>query len=156
MIIRYDINEEDLYSKIEEEVSMVASRAYGENGEPLYDGISLKSRNKPEIYRAIEDAVIALVKRLRVVAVYHDEAQGPRAKIRRAIAFHLPDVESGHETITKDEITRYVVLSACAAWFQESYPDKVEEYSGRSVVSLDKVVSLALTRKPLTQRIQNL
>ena len=49
--------------------------------------------------------------------------------------------------MVEDEITRYIVLNVCAAWFQERWSAKAEEYAARGQVAMDKAVTMLKTIK---------
>lgn len=126
-----------LYPLIYEEVSRVANEAYDEEGNPLYDGIIITSADMATIVRLEDDAIDALLKRTI------DISRQDLAFLR----FDVPDFKEDLTDATKTEITRYIVMNVCAAWFQSRIPSKVEEYALRGQAAMDKAVTYLKTIK---------
>ena len=143
----YLINSPSLYDKIDEEISRVAANEYTDGGDPMYDHIVLHSNDRGEISRLQGDAVNTLVKRnYDIITIVPNNSQG-----LPGLQFNVPDLDTTTEDIIRDEITRYIVLNTCAAWFQARAKDKVEEYTNRGQVALDKAVAMLHTRKAPTR-----
>lgn len=134
----YSIDRGKLYLLIFEETSRVAASAYTEDGGSLYDNIVLTSADGNEIERLEDDAVNTLVKRTA------DICKPGSGSLR----FDVPDFDASLTDITSQEITRYIVLNTCSAWFQSRYPAKAEEYAARGQVAMDKAVTYLKTIKP--------
>lgn len=143
----YLINPATLYDLIDEEISRVAAIEYAEDGTPLFDAIVLHSGDRNEIKRLQDDAINTIVKRnydiITIVPRNHDRLQG--------LQFNVPDLDTSTEEIIREELTRFVTLNACAAWFQSRAKNKVEEYANRGQVALDKATSMLHTRKAPTR-----
>lgn len=139
--MEYIIDRDALYPLIYEEVSRVANEAYDEEGNSLYDAILITSADKATVERLEDDAIDALVKRTI------DICRQDSASLR----FDVPDFIEDLEDITKWEITRYIVMNVCAAWFQSRIPSKVEEYALRGQTAMDKAVTYLKTIKTPTR-----
>lgn len=135
--MEYIIDRDMLYPLIYEEVSRVANEAYDEEGNPLYDGIIITSADMATIVRLEDDAIDALLKRTI------DISRQDLAFLR----FDVPDFKEDLTDATKTEITRYIVMNVCAAWFQSRIPSKVEEYALRGQAAMDKAVTYLKTIK---------
>ncbi len=130
-----------LYPLIYEEVSRVANEAYDEEGNSLYDGIIITSADKPTVNRLEDDAIDALVKRTIDICTFQIGQ----------LSFDVPDFKEDLTDATKTEITRYIVMNVCSAWFQSRIPSKVEEYALRGQTAMDKAVTYLKTIKAPTR-----
>lgn len=138
--MKYVIDIQHLYPLIDEEISRVAASSYGDDSSPLYDSIVLHSNDRDEIVRLVGDASNAIVKRnYDILTVLPGE--------NPVFSFCTPDIPEGYEDIADDELTRFIVLNVCAAWFQARAKDKVEEFSLRGQAALDKASAILHTRK---------
>lgn len=135
--MEYIIDRDMLYPLIYEEVSRVANEAYDEEGNSLYDGIIITSADKPTVNRLEDDAIDALVKRTIDICTFQIGQ----------LSFDVPDFKEDLTDATKTEITRYIVMNVCAAWFQSRIPSKVEEYALRGQAAMDKAVTYLKTIK---------
>lgn len=143
----YLIDSSSIYPLIDEEISRVAAMEYSDNGDALYDAIVLHSNDKDEIKRLQGDAINTLVKRnYDIITIVPNNAQG-----LPGLQFNVPDLDASTEGIIRDEITRYIVLNVCAAWFQARAKGKVEEFANRGQVALDKASVMLHTRKAPTR-----
>lgn len=139
----YLINSANIYSLIDEEISRVAAAEYSEDGTPLYDAVVLHSGDRNEIRRLQDDAINTIVKRnYDVVTIVPRNSDG-----LNGLQFNVPDIDNSTEYIIREELTRFVVLNVCAAWFQSRAKAKVEEFANRGQVALDKASSMLHTRK---------
>lgn len=148
----YYIDQQSLRSLIEEEVSRVAASAFGEGGQPLYDAIRLTSADDAQIERLERDAIDAFVKRTvdictPVRGTFRQDGSDTLIEVLPNLSFNVPDFDENFTSMVEDEITRYIVMNVCSAWFQERYTPKVEEYAARGQVAMDKAVSLLKTIK---------
>lgn len=144
----YLINSTELYDKIDEEISRVAVREYTDDDTPMYDAVVLHSNDAGEIRRLQGDAVNTLVKRnYDIVTIVPNNPQG-----LPGLSFNVPDLETSTEDIIREEISRFIVLNVCAAWFQARAKDKVEEFANRSQVALDKASVMLHTRRAPIRR----
>ena len=135
--MEYIINRDTLYLIIYEEVSRVANEAYDEAGNSLYDSIIITSADNATIERLEDDAIDAFVKRTIDICTWE----------MAFLRFDVPDFKEELSDATKWEITRYIVLNVCAAWFQSRIPSKVEEYALRGQAAMDKAVTYLKTIK---------
>lgn len=129
--MEYTIDRTVLFPLIEEEVSRVANESYTDDGDSMYDVIRLTSLDNATIVRLEDDAIDALVKRTIDICTYNGSV----------LYFDVPDFDTYLESATTREITRYIVLNTCAAWFQSRMPGKVDEYANRGQVAMDKAVT---------------
>ena len=137
-MMEYYIDRDTLYSLIFEEVSRVADEAYDDTGASLYDAVIITSKDDATIERMEDDAIDALVKRTVDIAT----------QSASLLSFDVPDFKEDLTDATYLEITRYISLNVCAAWFQSRMPSKVEEYTLRSQAAMDKAVTYLKTIKP--------
>ncbi len=150
--MEYIIDRDSLFPLIDEEVSRVANEAYSEDGASLYDGIIITSADRRTIGRLEDDAINSLIKRTSdicrpVPGVFRETEGTTLIQVLPRLSFDVPDFDEGLNDVTVEEITRYIVLNVCAAWFQSRYPGKVEEFAGRGQVAMDKAVTLLKTIK---------
>ena len=136
--MNYAINRSNLFPLIDEEVSRVASETYADDGTPLYDNIIITANDKDTITRLEDDAINALVKRTYDICTLLPETETDNAEL----VFYVPGFDTSMEDATSREITRYIVLNTCAAWFQSRCTGRVEEYTARGQVAQDKAVTL--------------
>lgn len=139
-----DIERKDIKEAVDAEVSKVADLTYDNEGNSRYDGIIITSSDAPLIDGYIDDAVLALQKRLIDVATIREDT----TKI--AITNSNPNADSGTDNAIKASVLRYLSLNVCAAWFRMVLPERVEEYAARGQVAMDEVISLMLHRKTPT------
>lgn len=143
----YLISSADIYDLVDEEVSRVAANAYSDTGASLYDNVVLHSKDRGEVKRLQDDAINTIVKRnydvITIVPRNEDGLPG--------LQFNVPDIDESTEDIIQEELTRFVVLNVCAAWFQSRAKDKVEEFANRGQAALDKASSMIHTRKAPTR-----
>lgn len=143
----YQIDYTGLFELVNEEVSRIANEAYDQDGNSLYDGIRITSADVDIITRLERDAVNALIKRTQDICTpvsgrtYEAEDGTPVVELPK-LEFDVPDFDLFFEEAVNDEITRYITLNVVAAWSQSRCPAKVEEYTNRGQVAMDKAVHL--------------
>lgn len=143
----YLINSANIYDLIDEQISRVAAAEYSEDGTSLYDAIVLHSNDRNEIRRLQDDAINTVVKRnYDVVTIIPRNQDG-----LPGLQFNVPDIDSSTEGIIRQELTSFIVLNVCAAWFQSRIKTKVEEFAARGQVALDKASTMLHTRKAPTR-----
>lgn len=153
----YTIDRERLFPLIEEEVSRVADETYADDGSSLYDAIIITSNDLNTIHRLEDDAVNTLIRRVQDICTYTAEREGIDEEgedviLPAEMEFDVPDFDEHLEEVTDAEITRYIVLNTCAAWFQSRCTSKVEEYTLRGQVAMDKAVEYLKTIKLYKRR----
>ena len=140
----YTINKDALWEKVKEEVSKVADEAYADNGASLYDSIILTSKDRNTINGFVDDAIALFVRReFDVTSQPTVVPAGSPPKLK----FNVPDFDTPLASMFDDELTRYIVLSVCAALFQQRRPAVVPEYTNRAKTAMDNAVSLLKSRK---------
>ena len=140
--MEYIVDKSILFPLVDEEVSRVANETYSEDGTSLYDTIVITENDKPTIGRMMDDAVNTFVKRAQDIVRYE---KGKLTFIR------IPDFDESLTAPTEQEITRYIVLNTCAAWFQSRNRDKVEEFTLRGQTAMDKAIAYLKTIKHPTR-----
>lgn len=136
--IKYD----DVLAKIRDEISRVADKAYDDEGNSLYDGIVVTSSDEATLTAMISDSINSFVRRvLDIVSGMENSADGT------GISLDVPDFDTNFEGAVSSEFERHIVLNVCAAWLQERYSERSEEYVARGQVAADKTVALLKTRK---------
>lgn len=136
-----DIERTNIKEAVDAEVSKVADLTYDNEGNSRYDGIIITSSDEPLIDGYIDDAVLALQKRLIDVASVSEDAS---KKI--TITTSNPNANSGTDDALAASVLRYLSLNVCAAWFQTVLPERVEEYAARGQVAMDEAIALMLHR----------
>lgn len=137
--IKYD----DVLAKISDEISRVADKAYDDEGNSLYDGIVVTSSDKETLTAMISDSINSFVRRVSDIV---SGMENSAAEI--GISLDVPDFDtSNFGGAVSDEFERHIVLNVCAAWLQERYSERSEEYVARGQVAADKTVALLKTRK---------
>lgn len=131
---------------IREEVTRVASSAYDDSGNSLYDAIIIKSRDEATLNRMYRDAVSALVARTSDIARYDMGEDG-----EDNLSFYVPDIDTSTLPLVTQEIIRHISLNIVGAWLQEKYTDAAEGYIARGQLALDKVIRMLKTRKKPTR-----
>lgn len=136
--IKYD----DVLAKIRDEISRVADKAYDDEGNSLYDGIVVTSSDEATLTAMISDSINSFVRRVSdIVSGMENSADGT------GISIDVPDFDTNFGGAVSSEFERHIVLNVCAAWLQERYSERSEEYVARGQVAADKTVALLKTRK---------
>lgn len=148
--IAYEVKRTDLFNGIDAEVSRVAQTSVSEQGVPLYDAIKIYSRDKDTINGYINDSIDDIVNEFGEQAAYQeptDESNGTY------ILFYFPDIKEENESLVKDEIDKFIVMSSSANWFmhKQGIPQSAEEYTSRRNASLKRISLLLRTRKTPTR-----
>jgi len=143
----YTINRTNLRDRIDEEVSIVANDAYGDNGLSLYDSIVLTEKDNDMVGRFIDDAINAFVNRTFDICKYYYTTESGSTETSESLEFYIPDFDETMEQATKDEITKFIVLYACTSLFQSRRPMVVPQFTERMQAALTKAVSLLKSRK---------
>ena len=73
--MKYLIDEDKLYDLVDAEVSVAADGAYDKNGNPLFDGIVLTSKDGDLVKRLMHDAASRLVGRMSDIAKFSAELE---------------------------------------------------------------------------------
>lgn len=169
-----NIDRDGAIERAEREIARIADAAYDGDGNSLYDGIIVTSRDAAAIETMFEDALSALIKRLSDVLVHKPESDAVipedeessvpsteeetgtgeetdgedsvKANVR-TLSLDLPDFDEIHSGTVAAETGRYISLNIVAAWCQEKYADKAEEYAQRGQAAMDKAVALLKARK---------
>lgn len=141
----YTVNKTELYNLIDEEVSLVADKAYAEDGTPLYDGINLTSGDRQTVARYIDDAVSVLIARTYDICKLIKSAGSEGESTE--LAFYIPDFDSSLVDAVKSELNRYICLSVCASLFTRRYAAIAPDYAARAQAALGKSVSILKSRK---------
>lgn len=134
----WNIDIDNIYNLVDEEVSRAADSAYSDDGVSLYDNVVLSARDKDTVLRFIGDAVQGIQARLFDVA---------RIISPTEVHFHLPDFDPSYETSAKAELTRYIVMAVCASLFRQTRAVLVQEYTDRAQLAINNAVVMLKTRK---------
>lgn len=134
----------NVYPRIEEEISRVASQAYSQDGVPLYDNIVLKSRDRGTIDAYIEDALNTIVAQTE-----HLSRRTPEGDIEVS----NPDMDPSQEEYAVQELARFVVLNTVSAWLQDRFADRAPEYAARGQAALTKAITILHQRTTPTREI---
>ena len=129
----------DLRAKIDEEVSKAAQRAVTKEGLPLYDVLKIYAKDRPEVERAISDAMDSVT--LRFVDLSELEA----TQESYVFSLYAPDITEASATLEK-EIGRFVVMKSVSDWFAKRYPDAGKYYADMADAALAKIVVAVRTR----------
>lgn len=140
----YTVNKTELYNLIDEEVSLVADKAYAEDGTPLYDGINLTSGDRQTVERYIDDAVSVLI--VRTYDICKLKSAGSEEESTE-LDFYIPDFDSSLVDAVKSELNRYICLSVCASLFTQRSAAIAPDYAARAQAALGKAVSMLKSRK---------
>lgn len=140
--MEYYIDYTELSELVKEEVSRIANEAYDQDGNSLYDGIRITSADTDTILRLERDAVNALVKRTQDICTPTPGGETALISVLPRLEFDVPDFDAFFEDAVNEEITRYITLNTVAAWCQSRCTAKVEEYTNRGQVAMDKAVAL--------------
>ena len=146
----YIIDKDDLYDRIDEEVSRVADESYADNGQSTYDSIVLTSRDRNMVERFIDDAVTSLVRRAFDICKYSPEMDEGTPTGRMRLFFYVPDLDETMEDTIKEEISRYITLYSSAMIFESRRVAAVPQYAERITASMDRAVALLKSRKSPT------
>jgi len=138
----YTIDRDAILEVVDEEVSRIADSAYGEDGTPLYDFVTITDRDADPLDRLVSDAVASVAARFRDVC-RHSVSGGSEA-----LEFYVPDFdETNNGDLAEDEISRYIIYSVTAKFLAQRHPASVPEYTDRANAALQKAVSILKTRK---------
>lgn len=134
----YTRNDNDLLELVTEEISHVADQAYSDNQIALYDQVMATSKDEGLLKRYVSDAISAFAARTFDIC----SAIQPGG-----LEFYVPDFDSTMEETALAEISRYVVMSACASFFIQRRVAVAQEYAERAKAAADKAVALLKSRK---------
>ncbi len=140
-MVTLNIKYDDVLAKIRDEISHVADKAYDDEGNSLYDGIVVSSSDEATLTAMISDSINSFVRRVSDIVSGINSADGT------GISLDVPDFDTNFGGAVSSEFERHIVLNVCAAWLQERYSERSEEYVARGQVAADKTVALLKTRK---------
>ena len=103
----------------------------------MYDLVRIKSPDIPTIVRLEDDAIDHFVRRTMDICTVDGSS----------LVFDVPDFDDSNTEMTRREITRYIVLNVCAAWFFTGVKGRVEEYAKRSEEAMNKAITYLKTIK---------
>lgn len=135
--MEYSIDRNALWDLVDEEVSRVADKAYGEDGTSLYDSVVLTSRDKNLVNGFIDDAVSAIALRAFDICKYSNDK----------LEFFVPDFDSSMKDVVKHEMDRFISMYACSSVLRQRSASVEAEYTERMQAALDKAVQLLKSRK---------
>lgn len=112
----YVIDKKGLYDRIYEQVSFVADDAYVEGGQSLYDEVILTEKDKPKVYRCIDDAVSSFVQRAFDICKYSPLVVYAQAEDGQGHRLYYESDGGGHPTdTTTTTITAFPVYTSTVA-----------------------------------------
>lgn len=135
----YSIDRDALWGLIDEEVSRVADKSYGEDGASLYDSVVLTSRDKNLVNGFIDDAVSAIALRTYDIC--------KQSQDDNKLEFFVPDFDTSMEGIVEHEIDRFISMYVCSSVLRQRSASVENEYTERMQAALDKAVQLLKSRK---------
>lgn len=146
----YIVDYDALIKSIDEEISRVADKAFGDQGLPLYDLIHITSSDHDALRRYIDDAVGKFVSRERDICKYSplieiDEHDNEISHVRLDI--NVPDIEEDNIPLAERELARYLVFYATASHLGPLKADRAQEYVTLQQAAMDKAVQYLKTRK---------
>ena len=146
----YDINiggdfESGLCLQVAAEVSQVADAAYGENGVSLYDSVVLTEKDHDTVSALLEDGIAQFVRASSDISSYGTHGTGSSAV--DAIVVDVPDFDASQADAVTEQISRYLVMLACTAIFNQRRAALVPEYTNRVQAALDNAIELLRKRK---------
>lgn len=136
--MNYVIDRKKLFPLIDEEVSRIANETYADDGTSLYDNIIILSTDKPKIEQLEGDVINDFIKRTFDICTLLPQTETENAEL----VFNVPGFDVTMEDVVVQEITRYIVLGTCAAWFRSRCTGRVEEYTARAQEAMGKAVTL--------------
>ena len=137
--LTYSFAISDLRTDIDEEVSKAAQRAVTKEGQALYDVLKIYTKDRPEVERAISDAMDSVTLR------FADISELVATESSYTLKLYAPDITEASDTLEK-EIKRYVVMKVVADWFAKRYPDIGKYYADMADNALAKIVVAVRTR----------
>ena len=152
-MLYYDIDKTELYGLVDAEVSQVADAAYGEDGTPLYDSVELTSKDDDIVEALLDDGIAQFVRTSSDIASLgeHTSGTGSSATSVDAIVLDVPDFNASDTDAAVAQITRFIVLCASAALFQQRRAALVPEYTNRAQAALDNAVAIIRKRTAPTR-----
>lgn len=142
----YTIDKEHLYALVEQQVSLVADEAYGDNGISLYDSIVLTEKDKPTVEGLIDEAISSIVNRCFDICKYH-YATNTEEENEEQLYFFVPDLDETMEERIEEELAGFIVLFACNQIFLTRRPSVVPVFTERAQAALNRAVTLLKSRK---------
>lgn len=146
----YIIDKSALLEKVKEEVSKVADDAYTDDGVSLYDAIIITEKDVDQVNRYLDDAIDLLVRRAFDITKYAPLVDADTHAVTPRLLFYVPDFDTTMEDSVKDELDKYLTLSACIALFQSRRAAVLPEFQTRAQAAMDNVVVLLKSRKSPT------
>lgn len=150
--MEYTLSFSKLYPLIDEDISRVAAASYSENGDALYDAITLRSTDEDTIRRLLEDAFSMLITRFSDLLTHPDKTgTNPAATDPDTLDFYVPDFETSKEADLTREIDRFLSSQVVATYLVSHAPNYAQEYGTRSESSLNKIAVILKTRRRIVR-----
>ena len=140
--LTFEFGVSEIMDRVDGEVSRHAAFLRFQDGGSAYDALKIHTNDKPSVSGFISNA-FRTVQTLFAGECSYGEYHGDHI-----IGFNLPDFDEEVFGSAKDELERYVTLSATARWLGlRSFPDFSQMVSKDAEVSLNRIVTLLRTRK---------
>lgn len=146
----------DLYGVVERSLSIIAKRSVDDQGNRLFDNITLGTREQSIIYDYFRSAIVGLAAELRQFVTLETPSSG--SYIMTITLYN--DANTALTESTKQAIKDYIVAYALYSWFTISAPRIYEKYLADAKANRDYIVSQVYHRQrpstmpnPLTPKV---
>ena len=114
----------ELYGVMERSLSIIAKRSVDDQGNPIYDNITLGSREKELAYDFFRTAIVGLAADMRMYVTLESSTT-----TSYTVTVSLdPDVNTSLESTIRQAVKDYVVAYALYSWFTVTSPRLTEKY----------------------------
>ena len=141
MQIILDYNE--LYGVMERSLSIIAKRSVDDQGSPIYDNITLGSREKELAYDFFRTAIVALAADMRMYVTLESSTT-----TSYTITINLyPDTNVSLENTIRQAVKDYIVAYALYSWFTVTSPRLTEKYQADAESQRRYIISQVFHRQ---------
>ena len=132
----------DVMEAVAGETSRHAAFLRFQDGGSAYDSVLVHTNDEPTIEGFVADAFRSVVSR------FDGESKHAVSGGNHSLSFYLPDFDMDLYASARDEILRYVVLSATAEWLvYRSFAEYAKIVSVDAGASINRLVTFLRTRK---------
>ena len=140
--LSFSFGADDLLDRIDAETSRHAAFLRFPDGGSAYDALRVHSNDRPTVEAFASDAFRTILSR------FGEEGKYTKSSSSHVLSFYLPDYDNDLNSATKDEISRYVVLSATARWLMaRSFGEYAKMVAQDCESSLSRIIEMLRTRK---------
>ena len=148
--VEYSIFLESSRESVKREISKVASRIVSDKGVPQYDFVKAYNSDRFIVDGFIGDSV------RQVVARFPDVCKAEMMTVTNEeeghnLLFYLPDIDPDFADAGGDELERFITNNTTALWLATRSEVFAKFYTEQASASMERLVTILRTRKPVTR-----